>query len=48
MEGADQLQALEEHLNSALVNSRGVIIQLAPVEFGVKRLRLAVICSSVS
>ena len=36
MEGADQLQALEEHLHSAIVNCCGVIIQLTPVEFGVK------------
>ena len=36
MKGADQLQALEEHLHSAIVDSGGVIVELAPVEFGVK------------
>ena len=36
MEGADQLQAFEEHLHSAIVDCGGVIIQLSPVEFGVK------------
>ena len=36
MEGADQLQALEEHLHGTVVNGGGMVIQLIPGQFGIE------------
>ena len=36
MEGADQVQALEEHLHRTVMDSGLMVIQLTPVQFGIK------------